>query len=227
MMGLRTTQVACLARLDLIYFRRRALSLGPLATAPGRILIGLAFAVAGIAMTIGSYLFLKSVFDEDGAASLAFEVSSVSVVFWVLIIFAFIKLLFMKSEEFLQHTTILPATNRERAAALALFEGSMVLAVSLALFVPMVASILALSGPGMVAHAFLAIVFPALLTYLAASVAFNVILVWAVTLQIGGRHNCWRSSRWYWRSLATTRGCLTRSRPSAPATSPARVLLST
>ncbi|GIE75038.1 hypothetical protein Aph02nite_09880 [Actinoplanes philippinensis] len=179
---MRLSHVFALARMFLVYFFRRVLSYGPLRNPAALFgLIALA-AATGVGMFLVAYQFLDSLIGPESLELLA-RLSTVSTIFWTLIAFLFIKILFMKADRLLQFTLQLPASHRERTAALMIYEAVMVLSVIGVLFLPFSSALVALLGLGSIPHIATGLAIPAVLTYLLASTSFNVIM--SALLRIG------------------------------------------
>ena len=183
---MRLAHVAALVRMFFIYFFRRVLSYGPLKH-PGALLGLIALAVStGVAMFLAAYQFLEDVLQPDSLELVA-RLSSVSTIFWTLVIFLFIKILFMKSDKLLQFTLQLPTGHRERTAALMVYEAAMVLSAIMVLFLPLTSAVLGLLGWSSLPYLAGGIVIPAVMAYLIASFVYNLTMM--SMLRVGlGRH---------------------------------------
>ena len=169
-----------------VYFLRRVLSYGPLKHRGARFgLIALATST-GVVMSFGAYQFLEGLLKPESLELIA-QLSSVSTVFWTLVIFLFIKILFMKSDKLLQFTLQLPTGHRERTAALMVYEATMVLGAAMVVFLPLSVALLALLGRSSLPYLASGLAIPAILVYLLVSLLYNLTMM--LMLRGGlGRH---------------------------------------
>ncbi|MCL1991283.1 MAG: hypothetical protein FWG67_10390 [Defluviitaleaceae bacterium] len=118
-----------LQKLYYLFFIRQVLSMGILKEKLFRIVIAiLLLGLFGMTFWFNYNLFDGSfVLPEINWASHLIRTRIIEVVTWTSGVFLFIKLLFLKKGSFLQLTTQLPITNRERSISLLLFELLMVL----------------------------------------------------------------------------------------------------
>ena len=183
---MRLPHVAALVRMFFVYFLRRVLSYGPLKHRGARFgLIALATST-GVVMSFGAYQFLEGLLKPESLELIA-QLSSVSTVFWTLVIFLFIKILFMKSDKLLQFTLQLPTGHRERTAALMVYEATMVLGAAMVVFLPLSVALLALLGWSSLPYLASGLAIPAILVYLLVSLLYNLTMM--LMLRGGlGRH---------------------------------------
>ncbi|MER5888023.1 hypothetical protein ABT160_29750 [Streptomyces sp. NPDC001941] len=172
---MRLGHSAVLARMLLVFFRRRVLRAGVLTSTPVRV-----FAAAGVvlllaAMCTASYLFLKPLAQEAAVWRLLFDTATVSLLLWVQIAFLLVKVLFLNAQGMLQLSHQLPVTNRERAAAFLLYEAVMTAVVAAAGLLSLVVSALVLLGPSSAGPVTASVVIPAVLAYLALSVVYQLL----------------------------------------------------
>lgn len=174
-MTIRLRHSAALARMLLVFFRRRVLRIGVLDSAPVR-----AFAISAAILLLGvmcasAYFFLKPLSGDTAVWRLLFDSSTVSLVLWVQIAFLMVKVLFINAEGMLVLSYQLPLTNRERSAAFLMYEVCMTGIVAGAGFVSLAVSALLLLGPGAVPHIAASVVLPVALTYLALSAYYQLL----------------------------------------------------
>ncbi len=178
---MRLGHALVLARMLMVFFVRKVLSVGVLRSPAVRVLLASgALLLAGIC-TGAAYLFLRPMAADRAVWQLVLETTTVSALLWTQCAFLFVKVLFLNSEGLLELSFHLPLTGRERAVAMLVYEAGMVLAVASAgLFSISAAAILVL-GPGAALLLLETIVVPVLVTYGALS------LVHAVVLRVLGR----------------------------------------
>lgn len=168
-------KVVILSRLFFRYFVRKALSAGILRSRLARVLLGLS-ATAGVALlsAVATSVF-REMIPGRREMMLVIQISTVTVVFWTFIAFLFVKILFLKSDDLVRYTLLLPVSHRERSAALAVYEFVMVGVSVGALFVPIaIASLVKLgldAAPGLLTG----IVMTSASAYLVLSVLYNIL----------------------------------------------------
>lgn len=168
--------VLTLARYILIFFLRRVLGASLLKSKFARFsVIGAALAVISL-LSIIAYTFLKSLNLDEDLIDLLLDLSSISAVFWVIVVFTFTKVLFSKSDDLLELTFHLPVTNHQRALSLMIFETTIVLGVTLLIFASSIAPITLLYGFEAILKIFTAIVYPIFTVYLMLAIFYNFIL---------------------------------------------------
>ncbi|MGW3508223.1 hypothetical protein [Streptomyces sp. NPDC000994] len=180
-MTMRLRHSAVLARMLLVFFRRRVLRVGVLRSTPVRV-----FAVSVAALLLGAmctaaYFFLKPLAGDMAVWRLLFDTSTVSLILWVQVAFLLVKVLFINAEGMLQLSYQLPVTNRERSAAFLMYEAAMTGIVAGAGLISLMVSALLLLGPSAVAYVTASVVLPTILTYLALSVLYQLLArAWAL-----------------------------------------------
>ncbi|AXG12758.1 hypothetical protein DN585_04405 [Intrasporangium calvum] len=157
------------------FFIRRVTRMGVLRSTAVKVLALAAVGTILVTGAIAAYFFLEPMASEPKVWGLLFEMSTVSVVLWVQIAFLLVKVLFLNASGMLELSFHLPLTNRERAAALLIYEAMMAGVVSAVGFTSLTAAAVALLGPAVVPRLLEAIVFPIILTYLALSAAYLVL----------------------------------------------------
>ncbi|MFE4259577.1 hypothetical protein [Streptomyces sp. NPDC056883] len=172
---MRIRQSAILARMLLVFFRRRALRAGALKSTPVRVFVIAAALLLLGAMCTASYFFLRPLAGEAAVWRLLFDSSTVSLVLWVQIAFLLVKVLFINAEGMLQLSYQLPVTNRERATAFLMYEAAMTAVVAAAGLVSLAVSALILLGPSAAGYITASIVLPTVLTYLTLSVLYQLL----------------------------------------------------
>ncbi|WP_282697175.1 hypothetical protein [Streptomyces sp. CC208A] len=175
MRAVRLRQSATLARMLLVFFRRRVLRVGVLKSAPVRVFFSVAALLLLAAMCTASYFFLQPLAEEAAVWRLLFDTATVSLLLWVQIAFLLVKVLFLNAQGMLQLTYQLPVTNRERAAAFLMYEAAMTATVAAAGLVSLAVSALVLLGPSAAGHITASIVLPTALTYLTLSVLHQLL----------------------------------------------------
>ncbi|WP_055495332.1 hypothetical protein [Streptomyces sp. TP-A0356] len=174
-MTIRLRHSAVLARMLLVFFRRRVLRVGVLRSTPVRVFV---VSVAGLllaAMCTSAYFFLKPLAGNAAVWRLLFDTSTVSLVLWVQIAFLLVKVLFINAEGMLQLSYQLPVTNRERSAAFLMYEATMTGVVAGAGLISLTVSALLLLGPSAVPYITASVILPVALTYLALSVLYQLL----------------------------------------------------
>ncbi|MFY1676941.1 hypothetical protein [Streptomyces sp. WMMC905] len=174
-MTIRLTHAVVLARMLLVFFRRRVLGVGALDSRPVRALLAVAVVLLLGILCATAYLFLRPLADDAAVWRLMFDTATVSVVLWVQIAFLLVKVLFVNAEGLLGLSYQLPVTNRERAAAFLVYEVTMTAIVAGAGAVSLVAVAPALLGPSAVGYITASLVLPVLLTYLVLSVLYQAL----------------------------------------------------
>ncbi|WP_189015189.1 hypothetical protein [Paenarthrobacter histidinolovorans] len=102
-------------------------------------------------------------------------IANVSVGFWVLIAYTLIRVLFLKADELLKLSFNLPATNKERTLAFALFEASVVAVITVFVFGAFSISTVLLEGPAFITNIVVSIWLPVASMYLLLSVAYYLL----------------------------------------------------
>lgn len=172
---MRFSRSLVLARMLLRYFGRRVLRAGVLASRPIRVAVGVALLALLAAAVTGAVTFLEPLREEPEAWDLLLDVTTVSTVMWCLAAAVLVKTLFLNAEGMLTLTFALPVTNRERAAAFVLYEGAMSAAVVTAGVCSLSIASLVVRGPRGLVPLVEAVALPALLTYLAVSLAHQLL----------------------------------------------------
>ncbi|MEU2873344.1 hypothetical protein ABZ769_29785 [Streptomyces olivoreticuli] len=182
MTAIRLRQSAVLARMLLVFFRRRVLRAGALKSAPVRVFVTVAAVLLLAAMCTASYFFLRPLADESAVWRLLFDTSTVSLVLWVQIAFLLVKVLFINAEGMLRLSFQLPVTNRERSTAFLMYEAAMTATVAAIGLVSLAVSALILLGPSAAGYITASIVLPTALTYLALSALYQLLTrLWMLT----------------------------------------------
>lgn len=171
----RLRQSAVLARMLLVFFRRRVLRAGALRSTEVRVCVGAAAVLLLAAMCTAGYLFLRPLAGDSSVWRLLFDTSTVSLLLWVQIAFLLVKVLFLNAGGMLRLSWQLPVTNRERAAAFLLYEAAMTGALAAAGLLSLTVSALLLLGPAALPYLTAAVILPAALAYLALSVLYQLL----------------------------------------------------
>ncbi|WP_199042032.1 hypothetical protein [Glycomyces salinus] len=178
---MRLRQSIVLARMLLVFFRRRVLSVGALKSTPVRV-----FAVVGTVifvgvLTVAAYFFLKELTDRREVWDLLFDTTTVSVLLWVQVAFLIVKVLFVNADGMLELSFQMPVTNRERSLAFLLYEAAMTGVVTVAGVFALVANSILLLGPDALIPICVSVVLPGILAYLALSVVHQLLTrLWTV-----------------------------------------------
>ncbi|MFJ3493793.1 hypothetical protein ACIPPJ_09335 [Streptomyces sp. NPDC086091] len=175
MTAVRLKQSAVLARMLLVFFRRRVLRAGVLKSTPVRVFVVVASVLLLGVMCTAAYFFLRPLADEAAVWRLLFDTSTVSLLLWVQIAFLLVKVLFINAEGMLRLSYQLPVTNRERSMAFLMYEAAMTALVAAAGLVSLSVSALILLGPSAIAHITASVVLPVALTYLVLSVLYQLL----------------------------------------------------
>ena len=150
--------------------------MGVLRSAPVRIITATG-AVALLAIcSAAAYYFLKPMVADTAVWRLLFDTATVSLILWVQIAFLFVKTLFVNAEGLLELSFQLPLTNRERSAAFMMYEASMTGIVVGVSSISLTVTALLLLGPAAVPLLLESIIFPVILTYLALSVIYLLLM---------------------------------------------------
>lgn len=119
---MRLKKVISLFHLFYLFFVRKVANVGLMKKNIFRLLITLITFIIIIAVSSGMYLFLNAIGNKNLEAELILDVYTGNIVIWTSIIFIFLKILFLKSSDFLKLTYQFPVKNKERNTALLLFE---------------------------------------------------------------------------------------------------------
>lgn len=166
-------QTLALVKLYRRYFTRRVLSTGPLRSTLVRLIAGAMITAPLGAMSLGSFLFLGSTGMGEEELDMMLQVASVSLLFWILVLLLFVKVLFLRSSAFLGFTLQLPVTNRQRTSALVAFEAFLVVITSLFLVTPLALAMTLRFGVSSVPVLLSGLLFPAVTFYLVCAITFN------------------------------------------------------
>lgn len=175
MTAVRLKQSAVLARMLLVFFRRRVLRAGVLKSTPVRVFVMVAAVLLLGVMCTAAYFFLRPLADEAAVWRLLFDTSTVSLLLWVQIAFLLVKVLFINAEGMLQLSYQLPVTNRERSTAFLMYEAAMTAIVAAAGLVSLSVSALILLGPSATGYITASVILPVALTYLVLSVLYQLL----------------------------------------------------
>jgi hypothetical protein len=180
-MTIRLKQSAVLARMLLVFFRRRVLRAGVLNSGPVRVFLAVAAVLLLGTMCTAAYFFLRPLADDAAVWRLMFNTSTISLILWVQIAFLLVKVLFVNAEGMLQLSYQLPVTNRERSAAFLMYEATMTAIVAAAGMVSLAASALIILGPSATGYIAASVILPVTLTYLVLSVLYQLLTrLWAL-----------------------------------------------
>ncbi|MGX2995800.1 hypothetical protein JNUCC64_16180 [Streptomyces sp. JNUCC 64] len=174
-MTVRLRHSAALARMLLVFFRRRVLRLGVLRSTPVRVFAVSASLLLLGTMCVSAYLFLEPLTGERAVWRVLFDTSTISLILWTQIAFLLVKVLFVNAEGMLRLSHQLPLTNRERAVAFLMYEATMTGVVAGVGLFSFAVSALVLLGPAALAPLTVSVVLPSLLVYLALSVLYQLL----------------------------------------------------
>lgn len=178
-------QSAHLAGLLLRFFRRRVLRVGVLRARAVRAAAAvLALTLFGV-LCAAAYLFLEPLALSPELWDLMFEISTVSLVLWVMGAFLVIKVLFINAADMLELTYQLPVTNRERALAFLMYEAAITGCVVALGFSALAVSSLALMGDAAVPYLFTAFAVPVVAVYLGLGVLYHLLVRFWTVLRLG------------------------------------------
>lgn len=180
-MSVRLRHSAVLARMLLVFFRRRVLRVGVLRSTSVRVFAVSAAALLLGVMCVSAYLFLRPVGRDSAVWRLLFDTSTVSLVLWVQIAFLLVKVLFINAEGMLQLSYQLPVTNRERSTAFLMYEAAMTGVVAGVGLISLAVSALLVLGPSALPFITASVILPVALTYLTLSVLYQLLTrLWAM-----------------------------------------------
>ncbi|MFC4337561.1 hypothetical protein [Salininema proteolyticum] len=188
-MRLRLGRSMHLAALLLLFFRRRVLRVGLFRARTARVAAGLLGLVLFGVLCSAAYLFLEPLSLSTGEWDLLFDISTTSLVLWVMGAFLVVKVLFINAEGMLELSYQLPVTNRERAVALLLYEAAITGAVAAVGFAALSVTSLVILGVGAVPYILTTLVFPAAIVYLTLSVLYQVSVRLLGTVGLGSVAN--------------------------------------
>lgn len=181
---MRIRQTLVVTKLLARFFWRRVLSVGILRSRFARFAIGAFALLSMLGLTAIATLYLQDLLADIAIVQLIFQFASVSVAFWTIVAFIFVKILFMKSHEFLRLTFQLPITNHERSAAMLLYEMTFASAVALVLFIPVSLAVIIQHGFPALMLVLGGVVFPALTLYPFLALTYNAIFRLAEVLRM-------------------------------------------
>jgi hypothetical protein len=172
-------QSTYLAGLLLLFFRRRVLRVGLLRARTARVAAAvLTLTLFGV-LCAAAYLFLEPLALSPELWDLMFEISSVSLILWVMGAFLIIKVLFINAADMLELTYQLPVTNRERALAFLMYEAAITGCVVALGFAALGVTSIALMGFAAVPYLVTAFAIPAATVYLGLSVLhYLLVRIW-------------------------------------------------
>lgn len=157
-----------LQKLYYLFFIRQVLSVGVLKEKFFQIVIG--FVCLGV--TIGTTMFFYNIFDDSNISydldlmRFLVQMQGINTFIWTIIIFVFLKILFLKKGSFLNMTTQLPITNQERNISLLWFELIMAMVVTGIVSFSYALAIMLRSGLTYAPLLVSSIIFTALINYL-------------------------------------------------------------
>jgi len=149
-----------------LYFTRKVFNIGPLKSKAFRFLLLFVLAAIIGMFTFLVFLFFKDIGNTKFEVQLILKVYGMTISFWTLIIFLFVKILFMKSNNFLKMTTTLPVSMNERNTALLIFETLISIVVITLLSSAIVLALLLVHGMQFIFLLFSTIYFSSIITYL-------------------------------------------------------------
>ena len=169
---MRLMHSLALARMLLLFFRRRVLRLGVLRSVPVRISVLVGAVVLLVTCSAAAYFFLKPLTSDGASWRLIFDVATVSLILWVQVAFLFVKVLFVNAEGILELSFQLPLTNRERSAAFMIYEASMTGVLVAAGAISLAITSVLVLGPAAIPRLLESFIFPVVLAYLSLSVIY-------------------------------------------------------
>lgn len=173
---MRSAQVFNLVHLISLYFTRKVFNIGPLKSKAFRVIFLLVLVMMLGIFTFMLYSFFNLIGNENLEVPLILRVYSMTIMFWSLIIFMFVKILFMKSNSFLKMTTTLPVTMNERNSALLIFETVISIILISLLSSAVVLSLILTYGTQFILLLISTVFFSSIITYLILQLINKVIV---------------------------------------------------
>lgn len=178
---MRVRQSLVLARMLLVFFQRRVLSVGALKSTPVRVFAIAAVALFVAVLAVAAHFFLKQLTEQREVWDLLFDTTTISVLLWVQVAFLAVKVLFVNADGMLQLSFQMPVTNRERSLAFLLYEAAMTGVIATVGVFALVANAIVLLGPASLGPIAVSVVLPAVLAYLMLSVLHQLLTrLWMV-----------------------------------------------
>ncbi|MCP1412974.1 hypothetical protein [Paenarthrobacter sp. A20] len=172
---MRLESIVLLFRLFWTFILRQVLGRGLLASRAMRI-AGAFIVLLGFAgFNVLSYTVMRQYLGGTDLFEPVLAIANVSVGFWVLIAYTLIRVLFLKADELLKLSFHLPATNKERTLAFALFEASVVAVMTVFVFGAFSISTVLLEGPDFITKIAVSIWLPVATVYLLLSLAYYLL----------------------------------------------------
>ncbi|MET3366994.1 UNVERIFIED_CONTAM: hypothetical protein ABIE34_000215 [Jeotgalibacillus campisalis] len=172
---MRLGSIVLLFRLFWIFILRRVLGQGLLATRTMRIAGAFVIVIGFAGFNVLSYTVMRQYLGGTDLFGPVLAIANVSVGFWVLIAYTLIRVLFLKADELLKLSFNLPATNKERTLAFALFEASVVAVMTVFVFGAFSISTVLLEGPPFIPKIVVSIWLPVASVYLLLSLAYYLL----------------------------------------------------
>lgn len=163
---MRVRSVVILVRFFLVFLVRRVLSRGVLRSGSARWTAAVAVAGAFIGYCLLSVAVLRHMFGDAEYIAAILTSAGISTLFWVAVTYAIIRVLFLKADELVQLSFVLPVTNKERTLAFVLFEALIVMAALCGAFGGLAIACLVLIGPAALSLLLTSIAMPAISLYL-------------------------------------------------------------
>lgn len=173
---MKASNTLLLVRLLSTYMRRRVLSQGLLRDPFFRLGLAAVAMLTLAGLTLFAVLFLEPVLGEAGNVEFLARIASVSTGYWTILAFLFIRILFGRSSDMMTFTWQLPMTNRQRSAALATFEASIILGIIGLVFIPVSVAVVILAGFAGLVFMLEGIAFPAVCVFTVLAIINNLVM---------------------------------------------------
>jgi hypothetical protein len=181
-MSFRSTLI--LVRFLLTFINRRVFGRGILRSKTAKTAAIATALTAFVGYGLLTVVAVQQYFDAEIVEILLLS-GGVATPFLVLIAYTIVRVLFLKADELTQLTFMLPATNRERTLAFAIFEALMVIGASLITFGAFIIAAATIGGFSIIWRAVAAIFFPTILCYLLFSIAYLGVERLVITIGAG------------------------------------------
>ncbi|MDO5634589.1 MAG: hypothetical protein Q4G34_06935 [Micrococcus sp.] len=163
------TRVLALVHFYLQFIARRVLGRGLLRHRGVRLALGAGVILCFVGFALLSVVVIQQMFADSTYLPAVVEAAGISAVFWVVAVYAVVRVLFLKADELTALTFTLPVTNQERTVALLAFEGLLVGAAATAGLGGFCTAALIVLGPSAVPGIVFGVVAPVTVTYLLLS----------------------------------------------------------
>lgn len=162
---MRFDKVGEMVCLLFIFLKREVLNIGALKKRSFKVFAVVSFLLLIGIMSFGLYMFLDKTNSDVAQTSVVLDAYSCSIFLWTLVIFIFIKLLFMKKGSLIAYTIQMPVSRIEKNVAILLFEIVITLGVVLFLSSSMVIALVLRNGSLFLSRILCNILFNAVTVY--------------------------------------------------------------